>query len=201
MKKFPSAAYAGVVVIGLCAITFGQSSARSGGKTPSASDQSQVVVDKDRYSGATTITLKPQKLIDSPEHLLTMSAESKTSDKPLIGFAEADERVMLKFDLQTTAALDYGDLELHFLVDGKPLRGGSIAGGGSPLLKPKPVSPYTKRRTLFGSLSVPTLGEIARGRKVEMRLGSVEATLSPELLGKLGEFVRFYQQAKGNTQR
>lgn len=199
MMKFRSIARATLMVIGLCAGAAGQGEDRGSGEAASRMNASDVVVKKDRFSGATTITLKPQKLTETSRQLLMISADSKIGGKPLIGLDEADERVTIKFDLQTTSALDKGDQELHFLVDGAPVKGGSIAGGGSPLLAPKPAGPYTTRRTYFVSLSVPTLGRIARGKSVEMRFGSIEARLKADLLNKLGEFVTSYERAKGNS--
>lgn len=169
-------------------------------KAAGVSDGQQVVVEKDEFSGATTVKLKPQKVVDTPERLLTMSAESKLGNKPSIGYDEFDERVMLRFDLQTTSEVKQGDLELYFLVDGKSVKGGSVANSYSPLLSPKPTRPYTERQPYIGTVSIPTLRQVARGKRVEMRVGSIEVSLSSSLLGQLNEFVRNYEQAKGKAQ-
>ncbi|MDQ3688005.1 MAG: hypothetical protein M3430_20715 [Acidobacteriota bacterium] len=200
MRKMRDVVCVCVMVVSVCAVVVGQSTPRVGSnEAVSRQKNSEVITDKSRVSGATTITLKPQRLIDTPERLLLISAVSKVGDKPITGLDEADERVMLKFDLQTTGVLDGGDQELHFLVDGERIKAGSVAGGGSPLLRTEPVRPYTKRQTYSGSLSIPTLGRIARGKKVEISMGSIEATLDTGLLNKLDEFVRYYQQAKGTS--
>ncbi len=201
MKKFLNAVYLCVAVAALVVTIAGQSDTRGSavGKAGSANDGQQIVTKMDKFSGATSITLKPQKVVDTPEQLLTVSAESKVGDKPSIGYEEADERVILSFDLQTTTS-NYDAEDLYFLVDRKSVKGGSVASSRSPLLGAKPTSPYTKRRRFTGSVSIPTLRQIARGKRVEMRLGSIEVTLNSDLLNKFGEFVQLYEQAKEKAQ-
>jgi len=191
------------MVIGLMTTATGQSGVRNGdNKRTKVNDGSQVMVDKDEISGATTIKLKPQKLIDRLEHQLTMSAEAKLGGTaPQTGLPDADERMLLGFTSLTSHKLDFGDQELHFLVDGKQVRGGSTAGGYNPRLPGEQLpSPYKTRHSFTGGLSLSQLKQIASGRKVEMRLGSIETTLNSELLSRLSEFVRNFQQAKGIVQ-
>ncbi len=203
MNKLQSISCGWVMVIGLMTTATGQSGVRNGdNKRTKVNDGSQVMVDKDEFSGATTIKLKPQKLIDRLEHQLTMSAEAKLGGTaPQTGLPDADERMLLGFTSLTSHKLDFGDQELHFLVDGKQVRGGSTAGGYNPRLPGEQLpSPYKTRHSFTGGLSLSQLKQIASGRKVEMRLGSIETTLNSELLSRLSEFVRNFQQAKGIVQ-
>ncbi len=203
VKKFLKAICVGVTVAASVVTVVGQSGthgSNSAGRAAGTNDGQQVIAETDRFSGVTNITLKPQKIVETAERFLTVSAESKVGGQPSIDYEEADERVLLDFDLQTTGAASYELEDLSFLVDGKSVTGGSVASSFSPLLGVKPTSPYTKRRTFTGSVSISTLRQLVRGKHVEIRLGSIEAALSPALLNKLGQFVLLYEQAKGKTQ-
>jgi len=203
MRKLQNTVWMWMLMVSLYSGALAQSVDRSGGgKSARSNDGSQVEVKRDDFSGITMITLKPQKLIDRLEHQLTMSAEAKLGGTaPQTGLPDADERMLLGFTSLTSHKLDFGDQELHFLVDGKQVRGGSTAGGYNPRLPGEQLpSPYKTRHSFTGGLSLSQLKQIASGRKVEMRLGSIETTLNSELLSRLSEFVRNFQQAKGIVQ-
>ncbi|MGH9899744.1 MAG: hypothetical protein ACRD4L_12940 [Pyrinomonadaceae bacterium] len=195
MKKVRHIAWVGVVVVGLCASAMSQSTTRkaSGDKDTRVSDQSQaVVVDKDNFSGATTITLKPQKLIDTPNHQLTMAAEVKLEGKTYAGVTGVDETVILELISRSKERVDYGDEELHFLVDGKQVRGGPTAGGTYQPDLPSDDSGYGfKGGTRYtGGVSLSKLQQIVKGRSVGLRFGSVKLMLDEKVLSNLRDFVR-----------
>ncbi len=197
MCKFQSAACVWMVMVGLCAGALGQSIARSGGsKTARSNDGSQVEVKKDEFSGVTTITLKPQKLIDSPNHQLTMSVEAKLrSDAPSTGFAEIDNRAQIKLVSQSSKSIDFGDEKLYFLVDDQRINGPTAGGYDIPLPGARPASPLRIRHSYLSGLSLAQLSQVASGKRVEMRLGSVEIALNSEMLSLLSKFVGYYQQS------
>src|SRR5262245_44144472 len=94
-------------------------SASNGGKSGG-----QVDVEADRFSGNVTVTMKPQTLIDTPELQLTIELKYRLDKKKL------EESPILVEELASVAlkssvkdSVDYGDRELHFLVDGARLAG------------------------------------------------------------------------------
>ncbi len=192
MRKFQNAACVWMVMVVVLMITAtGQSGVRSGNnKRTRGDDGSQVMVDKDEFSGATTIKLRPQKLIDSPNHQLTMSAEVKLEGKTYAGVAGVDEMVLFKFDSQNNSHVDFGDEELHFLVDGEPVKGGSTASGFASSLLDRPAPGFKSRNSYTGSVYLSQLQQIAKGKNVAMRLGSIKLTLDAKLLNSLRDFAR-----------
>lgn len=95
--------------------------------------------------------------------------------------------VIVRFHSFTNTAIERGDEELHFLVDGKPLN----AGRASRNVSPSPMRErWSRYSTYFASMSLKDLRQVSSsGRAVEMRLGSIETNLSPELLKNLRGFV------------
>ncbi len=194
MRKFQSAACVWMVMVVVLMITAtGQSGVRSGdNKRARGDDGSQVVVNKDEFFGATTIRLRPQKLIDSPNHQLTMSAEVKLEGKTYAGVTGVDETVLLEFVSRSKERVDFGDEELHFLVDGKPVKGGPTAGGMyDPNLPNDGLSSAFKGGTSYtGGVSLSRLQQIVQGTNIAMRFGSLKLTLDEKILSNLREFFR-----------
>jgi len=191
MRNLVSTVCVWMVMVSLCAGALAQSMERSGSKKMARSnDGSQVEVKKDEFSGVTTITLKPQKLIDSPNHLLTMSAEVKLEGKTYAGVMSVDETVLFKFDSQNNGNVDFGDEELHFLVDGEPVKGGSTASGFASSLLDKPAPGFKRRNSYTGGVYLSQLQQIAKGKNVAMRFGSIKLTLDEKLLNSLRDFAR-----------
>ena len=186
------------VVFGLFTGVAGQSRSSTQGtvskaqSTKSASEgqgnQSDVEVKSDRFSGLTTVTLKPQVIIDSPDHRLEMEMETKLGGKRLSGVPEVDEMVIITFTSLSNGGVDFGDKELHFLVDGRPIKGGENSGG-IPSRVEGPDSKFRIRRRLVNGLSLAALQKLARGNRVEMRLGSIELTLDEKLMKQIRAFV------------
>jgi hypothetical protein len=186
------------VVCGLLTYAFGQGRGHSQGLAdgPQAQtkasegqqDQSDVEVKNDRFSGATTITLKPQVLIDSPSHRLDMEMETKLGGKRQTGVSETDETVIITFTSLSNGGIDLGDEELHFLVDGKPIKGGE-SSGGTPSRVDDPKSKFKIRKRLVNSLSLVDVQRLAHGNRVEMRFGSIELTFDEKLMKRIRTFV------------
>src|SRR5262249_35122217 len=80
------------------------------GGRPQEKVSSQVEVETDRFSGKTTVKLKPQVLLDSPEHKLTMVIQNH------------DEFIGIRFDSMSKDYIIFGDRALWFIVDGKSAR-------------------------------------------------------------------------------
>ncbi len=193
MCKFQSAAWVWLMVmVSLCVSALAQSVERSSNQPARSNADSQVEVKKDGFSGVTTILLKPQKLIDSPNHQLTMSAEVKLEGKTYAGVTGVDETVLLEFVSRSKERVDFGDEELHFLVDGKPVKGGPTAGGMyDPNLPNDGLSSAFKGSTSYtGGVSLSRLQQIVQGTNVAMRFGSLKLTLDEKILSNLREFFR-----------
>lgn len=204
MTKFLNAVCLWVIVAESVVAVTAQSGTRTGGnpvsKAAVVSDGQQVVVEKDEFSGATTVKLKPQKLMDTPEHQVTYSAEAKiSSDAQQSGFSEIDDRVQVKIVSLSKRSVDFGDEKIYFLADGERITGPTAGGYDVPLPGARSTSPLRTRYDYTSGLSLTQLRQLVRSKRVQMRLGSIETTLSPDLLSKLNEFVRRYDQAKGKA--
>ena len=180
-----------MMVVVLTITATGQSGVgRDNNKGARSNDGSQVEVKKDEFSGVTTITLKPQKLIDSSNHQLTIAAEVKLEGKTYAGVMSVDETVLFKFDSQNNGNVDFGDEELHFLVDGESVKGGSTASGFASSLLDKPAPGFKRRNSYTGGVYLSQLQQIAKGKNVAMRFGSIKLTLDEKLLNSLRDFAR-----------
>lgn len=165
----------------------------------SSPQSGQVEVNKDRFSGDVTVKLKPQMILDKPDQFIKMSMEAKfpgkrpDPDEVVARTVEAlQESAMISFESQAKIVTDFGDQELHFLTDGKPLNKGKASGGvltlggRDPDLKPE----YKIREVFHSSLSTKEMYQIARSNRVEIRLGKYEFTLTPAALDNFRDFVR-----------
>jgi hypothetical protein len=157
----------------------------------------QVEVKTDRFSEATTINLKPQMILDTPDHFITMRLEAKFGDKKTRDTTDQvmeilDEKATVWFESQAKIMTDFGDQELHFIIDGNHLKAGKSSGGVSRLpMKDPELKPGFKIREVFvNSLDTDELKQLAAGKHVEMRLGKYECTLNPAVLENIREFVR-----------
>lgn len=149
-------------------------------------DGNQIEVKTDRFSNVTTVTLKPQAIIDKPEHLVTMRIETKLEKKE-VGDAFRDSvDAHVYFDSQSNGSIDFGDGKIHFLVNGRPLQLPESALKTNGYADPKPGFKLNKSGvTIFDRASLEQIGN-ANG--IEMRLGSIELTLSTSMVKTLREY-------------
>jgi hypothetical protein len=152
----------------------------------------QVEVQTDKFSEVTTVKLKPQAILDTPDQSITMRLEAKFGDKKIRDTTDQvmemlDEKAMVWFESFANVPTDFGDKELHFIIDGKRLKIGE-SSGGTPDQSPK--STYRSLKTFVNILDTDELKQLAAGKHVEMRLGKYEFTLSSAVLENLREFVR-----------
>lgn len=186
MLKFKKAICLCMVVAATVVVVAAQSDTQTDGNAASravgATNGQQVVVEKDGFSGATTVKLKPQELVNTPEHQLTMSAEVKLEGKTYADGSSTDETVLFEFISRSKQQIDFGDEELHFLVDGKPVKGGPTSDGM--------YKPDLRGERYIGGVRLSYLQQIAKGKNVAMRLGSVKLTLDEKVLSNLRDFAR-----------
>lgn len=148
------------------------------------SDQAgQIETQRDRFSDTTVVKVNMLYLFKKPSHKLAISLETKVDPK-----APDKDTVFANFSSYTQNLYDFGDRELHFLVDGNRVSLGTVERGDLAIF---PGS----AETLFIGIGLTDLERIAGGKKVEMRLGSIECALSDETLSVLREFVKTAKNA------
>src|SRR6266508_873311 len=157
-------------------------------ETKSTSDQ--VEVKTDRFSGVTTVKLKPQVIIDKPDHQMTIEIETKLGEKGQLDFEKDDVKAETWFRSLYKGSVDFGDQELHLLIDGKPSDLGKIPGG-----HPKATDENMRRQlgfrisTFFVAIfDRRVLEQFSRATRIEMRLGSIELTLGQSEVALLREY-------------
>jgi len=187
-----SCALLSVAAIANGAYTQAQQGDKSSQAAAPASAGGQVEVQTDRFSEVTTIKLKPQTILDTPDQSITMRLEAKFGDKKIRDTTDQvmeilDEKAMVWFESFANVPTDFGDKELHFIIDGKRLKIGE-SSGGTPDQSTK--STYRSLKTFVNILDTDELKPLAAGKQVEMRLGKYEFTLTPAVLENLREFVR-----------
>jgi hypothetical protein len=142
-------------------------------------ESSQVEVETDRFLGKTTVRLKPQVLLDTPEHKLIMALDGQ-------GAAFG-----IRFESISRNYIIFGDRELWFIVDGKSMRIDAASESSAPVVvKDKDEQGRRPRTILISSMSLAQAEEIVAGNKVEMRLGTVEMTWNQPVLANMREYVR-----------
>ena len=166
----------------------------------------QVDVKTDRFSEVTTVILKPQIILETPDRLITMWLEAKIrpkriDDLVIEAMRAIDEMVLVRFEAQAKSISVAGDTELHLIVDGKRLKVGESAravlkfGGQDPSLKPG----FRSRELFSNGLTVAQLSQVATGHTVEMRLGQYEMTIPPPVLSNFQHFLGEYRRIRGTN--
>jgi len=141
----------------------------------SASDQ--IEVKTDRFSGVTTIKFKPQAILDKPEHQLTMEIETKLGEKNHYESEKDELRSFVLFRSQSKAPVDFGDEELHIMIDGKPMEItrpiGDVDAGA---------------RTFLSTCRRPALEQLSKAKNIEIRLGTIEIAIAQPIVVDLHEY-------------
>jgi hypothetical protein len=178
-------------LIALCLtfIAFAQNNKSAGNDGKSGG---QVEVETDRFSGNVTVTMKPQMLIDTPELQLTIELKYRLDKKKLEQspiLVEELASVTLKSSVK--GSVDYGDRELHFLVDGARLAGRRTSSDRAhPLLSEQDDKGRTPHFAFFSTLNLSQVERLAAGKSVEIRLGPIETALNPATLAAIRDFAR-----------
>jgi hypothetical protein len=156
----------------------------------STSDQIEVVTD--RFSGVTTVKLKPQVILDKPDHQMTIEIETKLGEKGKLDFEKDDVKAEVWFRSLYKGSVDFGDQELHLLIDGKPLDLGKIPGG-----HPEATDENMRRergfriKTFFVAIfDRRAMEQVGKTKSIEMRLGPIELTLGQPEVATLGEYAK-----------
>ncbi|HZS47942.1 MAG TPA: hypothetical protein VFC63_22925 [Blastocatellia bacterium] len=142
-----------------------------------------VEVRKDRFTGVTTVSLKPQILTKTAEYEIDLSKlQAEFGGKNIYGRI-GEGSVYLEVMAKPKKAMSFGDLQLHFLVDGKPVDTGHTTSDLDPL------DPSGYSHQFFIGIPFSTFKQIAIGKQVELRVGTIELTLSQTILGKFKDVI------------
>jgi hypothetical protein len=155
-----------------------------------SSTNDQIEVKTDRFSNVTTVTLKPQVIFEKPDHFITIEINTKIGEKKSYNFEKEMVQAYVTFESQSKGLVDFGDEELHFIINGRPLNLGksefSTIPYGSRTGKLKPDFRLLKFSVKI--LDRPNLEQFSKANRIEMRLGSIETTLSDQLVATLREY-------------
>jgi len=165
----------------------GQQEMKGASQTSDAKSTSdQIEVKNDRFSGVTTVKLKPQVVLDKPEHQLTIRSETKLGDKKSHEWEMSTVSAYVWLESHYNRSVDYGDRELHFIIDGKPLDIGRITGGSPTESTLKPA--FKIMASFVSIFNRSKLEQISNGKRIEMRFGTVEVTLGQPVVTALREY-------------
>ncbi|HKQ73387.1 MAG TPA: hypothetical protein VJ810_06660 [Blastocatellia bacterium] len=165
----------------------GQQEMKGASQTSDAKSTSdQIEVKNDRFSGVTTVKLKPQVVLDKPEHQLTIRSETKLGDKKSHEWEMGTVSAYVWLESHYNRSVDYGDRELHFIIDGKPLDIGRITGGSPTESTLKPA--FKIMASFVSIFDRSKLEQISNGKRIEMRFGTVEVTLGQPVVATLREY-------------
>jgi hypothetical protein len=165
----------------------GQQEMKGASQTSDAKSTSdQIEVKNDRFSGVTTVKLKPQVVLDKPEHQLTIRSETKLGDKKSHEWEMGTVSAYVWLESHYNRSVDYGDRELHFIIDGKPLDIGRITGGSPTESTLKPA--FKIMASFVSIFNRSKLEQISNGKRIEMRFGTVEVTLGQPVVTALREY-------------
>jgi hypothetical protein len=149
----------------------------------------QVEVKTDRFSGVTTVKLKPQVILDKPDHQMTIEMETKLGEKGKFESEKEDLKAESWLRSQATYLVDFADQELHFLIDEKPMDRGRAMGGLDTGVDKSKLKPGFRSSQSFVSIfSRSDLERFSKAKRIDMRLGSIELTLSQPVMAILRDY-------------
>lgn len=154
------------------------------------STNDQIEVKTDRFSNVTTVTLKPQLILDKPDLQLTMTIETKLGEKAFSDREKEEIRAIVDFESQSKGPMNYGDEELHFLIDGASVNLGRTPARPTPFAgRYNKLKPGFKHRDNYTNiLDRRDLGHFDKARSIEMRLGTIELRLDQTTVTNLREY-------------
>jgi hypothetical protein len=144
----------------------------------------------DRFSNVTTVTLKPQMVLDKPDHIITMGIGTKLGEKKSYDWEREMVQAYATLESQSKQPVDFGDEEVHFIINGQTLSLGNVdlkvdpypSIGGN--LKPG----FRVRRFAVLLFDRRALEQFSKANRIEMRLGPIETTLNNTLVATLREY-------------
>jgi len=150
----------------------------------------QIEVRSDRFSGVTTVRLKPQVILDKPEHQITLEIETKLGEKKDYDWQKDEVKATASFESQSTGPVSYGDRELHFMIDSKSLNLGKTNIRVDPYAdRSNKLKPGFKiRESFLSTIGRSGLEQFGKASRIEMRLGPIELIFSQPVNALLREY-------------
>jgi hypothetical protein len=141
---------------------------------------------EDRFTGETTVSLKPQTVTAALEQRLKVALRYKIKPGGR-GHAESfiPETVDVVFTSEAPGRVYPGETELVFLIDGERVRRVPAAVNDD---RSRLAAEGVITQTVFTGMTVETLRRIVRAKTVEMKLGDTEVKLNSELLDAIRAF-------------
>ncbi len=154
------------------------------------STDSPIEVKTDRFSNVTTVSLKPQVIFEKPDHFITIEINTKLGEKKSYDWQREMIEAYATIESQSKGPVDFGDEEIYYMINGQTVNSGkadfkvdpypSIGGN----LKPG----FRIRRFTVDILDRRALEQLSKAKRIEMRLGAIETTLSDQLVATLREY-------------
>jgi hypothetical protein len=149
---------------------------QTGSKTKT--QNSQIETNTDKFSGTTTIKLKPQTVLKDQETELAIGLNAK------VGGTDAKRKIGIDFIGHTSVKLEAVSLiYLYIAVDGESIKERLYC---TDARRPKDIT--LTAQGCYSAISGEELSKIAAGKTVEMKFGQFEIKFTPELLGLLREY-------------
>jgi hypothetical protein len=167
-----------------------KSTIQSPDKNKTSSTNDQIEVKTDRFSNVTTVTLKPQAVLDKPDHIITMGIETKLGEKKFSDWEREMVNAYATFESQSKGPVDFGDEEIHYIINGQPLSIGKADFSVDPYpsiggnLKPG----FGIRKFTVKLFDRRALEQFSKASHIEMRLGPIETTLSNTFVATLRKY-------------
>jgi hypothetical protein len=156
-----------------------------------SSTNDQIEVKTDRFSNATTVTLKPQPILDTPDHIITVGIKTKFGgNEPSYDFQKDLINAYVDIESQSKEIVDFGDRELHLLINGQPLsfRDINLKTDPYPTISGKLKPGFSLRKYGVVIFDKEALERLSKAKSIEMRLGPIESKLSSEVIATLREY-------------
>jgi hypothetical protein len=158
--------------------------------TDSKQANDQVEVKTDRFSGVTTVKLKPQMILDKPDHQMTIEIETKLGEKGKLDFEKDDVTAEVWFRSLYKGSVNFGDKELHFIIDGKPLNLGEMPEATAEATDEnmRRQRGFTIKSSFVAIFDRRAFEQFSKSTRVEMRFGPIELSLNQSAVSVLRDY-------------
>jgi hypothetical protein len=106
-----------------------------------------------------------------------MEIETKLGEKTQYGSEKDEVRSFMLFRSQSKDTVDFGDEELHIMIDGKPIEItrsiGDVDAGA---------------RTFLSTYRLPAIEQFSKAKSIEIRLGTIEIAVAQPIVANLREY-------------
>jgi len=158
--------------------------------TNSKQANDQVEAKTDRFSGVTTVKLKPQMILDKPDHQMTIEIETKFGEKGKLDFEKDDVAAEVWFRSLYKGSVNFGDKELHFIIDGKLLNLGEMPEATAEATDEnmRRQRGFTIKASFVAIFDRRAFEQFSKATRVEMRFGPIELSLNQSAVSVLRDY-------------